>query len=305
MKNLSRRQFHHAVLASTSFAALPTLTSAAPGWQPRYLLPSCMYGYAPLAEILPETAKIGAVGLDIWPKVHGNQREQLDEMGVEKFQALLKHHQVKLECITQYKLGPFGLTNEMKLAKELGCRTIVTGGAGPKDLTGDKLKSAIKDFLGKMAPHLKQAEDLGITIAIENHGNNLIFSPDSIRWLAELSPSKNLAIALAPYHLPQEEKLLVQIIRDLGPRVAMFYAWQYGNGCMKKMPKDQELQQMPGRGKLDFGPIVAELANNRYLGWVEIFMHPTPRGLPILDTTKEVTAEINLARNYLQKLIPT
>ena len=47
----------------------------------RYLLASCMYGYSDLAEILPEVSKAGAAAVDTWPKVHGNQREQLDAMG--------------------------------------------------------------------------------------------------------------------------------------------------------------------------------------------------------------------------------
>ena len=36
---------------------------------------------ADLAEVLPEVSKIGASGIDLWPKVHGNQREQANEMG--------------------------------------------------------------------------------------------------------------------------------------------------------------------------------------------------------------------------------
>jgi len=56
---------------------------------------------------------------------------------------------------------------------------------------------------------------------------------------------------------------------------------------------------MPGRGDLDFTPLMAALRDIRYTGWTEIFMHPVPRGIPILKTTKAVTAEINRARKYL------
>ena len=51
----------------------------------RYVLASCMYGTLPLAEILPEVGKIGSGHVDIWPRVHGNQREQVEEMGSEAF----------------------------------------------------------------------------------------------------------------------------------------------------------------------------------------------------------------------------
>lgn len=259
-----------------------------------------MYGYTALAEILPEVNKTGAAAIDIWPQVHGNQREQLDEMGEEKFAALLKQQDVRLGCITQYKLGPFGLQDEMRLAQRLGCFTIVTGGHGPQGLAGNELKAAVAQFIEQMKPHLAVAEATSVTIAIENHGNNLIESPDSLKWLAELRPSPHLAVALAPYHLPQDEALLSDLIRTLGDSLAVFYAWQHGLGCMEKLPKEQELLQMPGRGTLDFAPLLAALREIRYTGWTEIFMHPVPRGIPILDTTAAVTGEINLARTYLE-----
>ena len=265
----------------------------------KYIVGSCMYGYLYLGEILPEVAKCGAAHLDIWPKRHGNQREQLEDFGEELFAKMLDQHKVSLGCITQYKLGPFGLQNEMRLAQRFGCQTMVTGGSGPKGLKGSELKGAVGQFIEKMKPHLAVAEETGVTIAIENHGNNLIDSPDSLRYLAELRPSKHLAIALAPYHLPQDETLLADLIRELGPAIEVFYAWQHGDGCMTKLPKEQELLQMPGRGPLDFRPLLKALRDIRYSGWTEIFMHPVPRGIPILETAAEVTNEINRARSYL------
>ena len=79
----------------------------------------------------------------------------------------------------------------------------------------------------------------------------------------------------------------------------MFYAWQHGMGCHKKLPKEQELLQMPGRGKLDFTPILSALRDIKYDGWTEIFMHPVPRGIPVLETTDAITVEINRSRQYL------
>lgn len=303
---LNRRQMLQAGAALTAWPLLPSLAvgDESEKFQLRYQLPSCMYGYMPLSEILPEVSRIGASAIDIWPKVHGNQREQLAEMGEERFAEMLEEHGVQLGCITQYKLGPFGLQDEMRLARRFQCRLMVTGGKGPKGLRGQELKAAVKTFAEQMKPHLAVAEEMGVTIAIENHGNNLIESADSLKWLMELRTSDKLAIALAPYHLPQDPQLLADLIRSLGNSIAMFYAWQHGMGCMQKLPKEQELLQMPGRGDLDFAPIVAALAEIDYAGWTEIFMHPVPRGIPILETVDAVTAEINRARKYLQSVTP-
>jgi sugar phosphate isomerase/epimerase len=288
-----------AIASSNGFLGAALATE----FQLRYLIGSCLYGYETLENILPEVAKAGAAAIDIWPKVHGNQREQLDELGEERFAALLKQHRTALGCITQYKLGPFGLQDEMRLAQRLGCRTIVTGAKGPANLRGAELKQAVAKFLEELKPHLAVAEETGVTIAIENHAKNLIESPDSLRYLAELRPSKHLGIAFAPYHLPQDPQLLAELLRDILPAMAVYYAWQHGHGSMTKLPKEEELLQLPGRGELDFQPMLAELKQGNYQGWTEIFMHPFPRGVPILETVTQVTDEINHSRLHLEKLM--
>ncbi len=305
VRGIDRRQFCAGMASAAGAVCLARASHSddSTSFRLKYILGSCMYGYTQLAEVIPEVKKTGAIAVDIWPKVHGSQREQLDEMGEESFRDLLSQHHVQLGCITQYKLGPFGLRDELYLAQRFGCQTIVTGGRGPVGLTGQELKVAVGKFIEKMKPHLEIAAETDVVIAIENHGNNLIDSPDALKWLVELRPSKHLGIALAPYHLPQDTQQLSNLIRDVGHGISTFYAWQHGRGCMKKLPKHEELLQMPGRGDLDFTPLLAALRDVNYQGWTEIFMHPFPRGIPILDTTQQVTAEINRARGYLSQCL--
>ena len=267
-----------------------------------YILASCMYGTTPLAEIVPEVKKSGNEHIDIWPRVHGNQREQVESMGNDVFAALLATHEVGLGISTRFDLGPFGLAEEMAFAQEFGASLIVTGSTGPKGLVGEELRAAVADFAEGLKPHIAAAEKHDITISIENHGSALIETPDSMKWLIEFTNSPHLGIALAPYHLPDDAQLVAQLIKDLGQGLALFYAWQHGMGCHEKLPKEQELMQMPGRGSLDFSPILSALKKINYSGWTEIFMHPVPRGIPILDSTADVTSEINRARHYLDEL---
>ena len=268
-----------------------------------YILASCMYGTLPLAEIIPEVQKIGSQHIDIWPQVHGNQREQVESMGHEAFVELLNAHGVTLGISTRFDLGPFALEKEMEFVRKLGGTLIVCGSKGPSNLEGEALRAAVAEFAEALKPHIDAAEKQGIVISIENHGNALIETPDSMKWLIEYTQSPHLGIALAPYHLPENSQLVAQLIRDLNTGLSLFYAWQHGMGCHEKLPKEQELMQLPGRGSLDFLPILTALKRINYSGWTEIFMHPVPRGIPIMDSIEEVTDEINRARSYMDMLI--
>jgi len=301
---LNRRQWCGSVaLASLSGAAGTLVRAATPqDFRLRYAVASSLYGTTPLAEILPEVARQGSDVIDLWPRPHGDQREQADALGADRLRQLLERHHARLGMTTRYDLGPLKLADELRYVKHWGGRLIVTGSVGPKSLSGPECRAAVVKFVEALKPTLELAEELGVTIGIENHAKALIDTPDSLRYLAELSPTPRLGIALAPYHLPHDEKLLAALIADLGPRLVHFYAWQHGQGCMQKLPKAQELEQMPGRGRLDFRPLLAALKRIDYQGWTQVFMHPVPRGIPILDTPTEVTAEINRARAYLDAL---
>ncbi len=299
---LSRREFGCVAGAACVSPLLNSKsTSRQEPFKLNYLLASCMYGYLYVGEILPEVKKTGAMAIDLWPKVHGNQREQLTDLGEERFAEMLKQQGTRIGCITQFQLGPFGLANEMKLANRFGCRTIVTGGDGPGGLRADGLKQAVKNFVEKMKPHLELAEKSDVKIAIENHANGLFETADSLKWLVEFRPSEHLGVALAPYHLPQQEEEIAELIVSLGEGIELFYAWQHGEGCHQRLPKERELLQLPGRGPLDFKPILAALKEINYSGWTEIFMHPVPRGIPILESASLVSKEINRSRTYLQQ----
>ena len=67
----------------------------------------------------------------------------------------------------------------------------------------------------------------------------------------------------------------------------------------EEMVKVEELKQMPGFGSLDYAPILAALRDLDFNGLAEIFMHPTPRGEPMLPTATEITQVINHSREYL------
>jgi sugar phosphate isomerase/epimerase len=302
--NINRRTFLQTVAAGAAAAALPTLAAAKP-FKLRYLLNSAMYGEMPLADILPEVAKTGSEAIDIWCKVHGNQREQITEMGDDAYAALLKKHNVKMAVSTRYPLGSFGLAGEMAWMKKFGGGIIVTGSKGPKEPSGDAAKAAMKEFIEQMKPHVAKAEENNVVIAIENHDKQGLYHPDSLRYFAEFNKSKHLGVAFAFHHLHQWADQIPALLRELGnAQIPFIYFQEHSEGIRAKVAKEIEMKQMPGfGGGLDYRPIVKALREINYAGYVEIFMHPTPRGIPILPTVPEITAAINKSRAYVEKCL--
>jgi sugar phosphate isomerase/epimerase len=301
---MNRRQFLQSLALAATSKSLHALEAPEP-FKLRYVLSSAMYGEMPIDTILPEVAKAGCEAIDIWCKVHGNQREQITEMGDAAFAVKLANHHVQLGVSTRYPLGPFGLQEEMAWMKSFGGKVIVTGSKGPKDPEGDAAKEAVKKFLEEMKPHVAKAEELGITIAIENHVGQAIYHPDSLRYFAEFNRSANLGIAFAPHHLYRWAGDIPKLLRDLGAKqIPFMYFQEHSEGMMKKTSKEIEMQQLPGfGGSLDYRLVVKALRDIGYAGFVEIFMHPTPRGIPILPTAAEITAAINKSRAYVEKCL--
>ncbi len=299
---IPRRQFLQSLAVA---AAAPVVAHAAKKteFKLRYVLSSALFGEMPLEAILPEVAKTGCEAIDIWCRVHGNQREQIKAMGDEAFAGLLKKHQVKFGVNTSYTLGPTGQAEEIRWMKKFGGRIIVTGSKGPSEVSGAAAKTAVKELIEKMKPHVALAEENGVTLALENHAKQLLYHPDALRYFAEFNRSTHLGVAFAPHHLHAWEDQIPALIRDLGAaQIPFMYFQEHSEGIYKTVPKEIELQQLPGfGGALDYRPIVRALADIRYAGYVEIFMHPTPRGVPILPTVPEITAAINRSRDYVER----
>jgi sugar phosphate isomerase/epimerase len=302
---LSRRDFLRTVPAAAAFVALSAQAQTKDDFKIRYTLSSALYGTMPLEVILPEVAKVGAESIDIWCKVHGDQREQATALGEEAFAALLKKHGTRVGSSTRYPLGPFKLQEEMAWVKKHGGDLVICGCAPAKDPAGEAAKSAIKKFLEDMKPHVAKAEELGVIIAIENHIGQVLQHPDSLRYFAEFNRSAHLGVAFAPHHLHPWAEQIPSLIRDLGAKNLPFvYFQEHSAGIFKKASKEIEMQQLPGYGGgLDYRLVVKALRDVHFKGVAEIFMHPTPRGIPILPTVAEVTAAVNKSRAYLDKCL--
>ncbi|MDA7907681.1 sugar phosphate isomerase/epimerase [Akkermansiaceae bacterium] len=296
---MNRRDFSKIVGAA---ALVRSAKGAEQEWALRYVMSSAMYGNMLLDEVLAEVEKTGSESIDIWRKVHATHREQISKVGDEAFQKLLEKHQTKMSVSTCYPLGPFRQDDEMRWTKKNGGTMTVcgSGGMGPKDPVGKEARKQVKAFFEKLKPHYELAEELGVTMAIENHKNSMLSSPDSIRYFYELNPSKNVGVALAPHHLNDTIDQIPALLREGGNRhIPFIYFQEHHPSSKKKMSEEDQLKQLPGFGKLDYVPILRALRDIKFSGLVEIFGHPVPRGIPMLGSAVEITKAINTSRAYL------
>ena len=300
---ISRRQLLQSAAAGTVSLALQDSSRAEAVFQFEYIVASSMYGRLPIAEVVAEVRKTDAEHIDIWPERHANHREQIEKMGHDAFASLLDKHKVKVGIYTVYNPGLHRCQPWMPVAKKFGGTMLIANAGINKKVKGDAAKKAVAQYIERLKPVIARAEELDLLIGVENHSGSFVNQPENQTLFLDMVKSERVGIALAPYHIGQDSKMLAAHIEKLGDRLFHFYAWQHGMGCMKKLPKEQELLQMPGRGDLDFTPIAAALKKIKYSHWVQPFMHPVPRGIPILPTASEVSAEINRAQKYLEKCL--
>ncbi|MBI2202116.1 MAG: sugar phosphate isomerase/epimerase, partial [Armatimonadetes bacterium] len=140
-------------------------------------------------------------------------------------QSTLRKHGLDCHAISAYG-NPVELVMErLETLKALGGYALVRGSAGPD--------VSVKSFADSLLPLVKRAEALGVTLAIENHGQAAIDSIDSMVELCRLVPSPGLGIALAPIHLYRRNERTEDAVQALRGRIAFFYAWDWGPSADK------------------------------------------------------------------------
>ena len=103
--------------------------------------------------------------------------------------------------------------------------------------------------------------------------------------------------------------LLMSLVLTWGARIPVIRVGRMAGQFAKPRSSDTETidgTEMPsyrGDNVNAITPNLAALKAIRFTGVTSIFMHPVPRGIPILDTAAQCTTEINRARAYLEKCL--
>lgn len=267
----TRRSFLRTAALPLSAMAFPGLAARAavapPPWQMRLAFSSVMLAERPIEEVCERAAKLGFEAIDIWSPFDRCKHlaDVSQRLGPEGLKELLEHHRLALASFTTYgsktDSGRFPQFADF-IAKSGG--GIVVRESQYIDSPPENLTAAMRAFFGNLKPQIELAAASKVRLAIENHSGALLNSPDSFKAFLDLNPApQHVGIGIAPYHLQGIKAPVDEIIRLVGNQLLFFYAWQTGQG----------IRQFPGHGPLDFVPILKALADIRYAGFVNPFMH--------------------------------
>ena len=242
----------------------PGIAAARPeggsGWRCRLSTSSILFKGLPIEEACARIAALGFEAVDIWSEY--DKCPHLDDaatrLGPSGLKALLAKTHLRL-CAFSIYVG--GYPKYAELLGGVGGGVAIQGSAGP--CKPEELTAKMRAFLESLKPLIELAEKNNSRLAIENHGNSLLDMPDSFKAFVDLNTSPRVGLALAPYHVQAGGASVPEVIRICGRQLLFFYAWQ----------NQPETGQLPGIGPTDFKPWLQALAEVKYAGYVNAFMH--------------------------------
>jgi len=275
------------LVPSVSSCASQKITKSA-AWRPRLALSSVMFSDLSLADFCGQAATLGFNGIDLWgPFGKCRHLVEAQQIGVEGFRQLLARHKLQVGCYTTYRTPGHteGFPAYAEFIGQCGGGVVVRESEYGK-FTTEGLEGGMHKFFAKLQPEIDLARKHRVRLAIENHGDALLSTLESMRLFRTLNPAPDaVGMGLAGYHLQGAGISVEDAVRVCGDQLLFFYAWQNGSG----------FNQLPGCGATDFTPWLQALATIGYRGWMTPFMH----GEEPADKMAQAVAQ---ARAYLERL---
>jgi len=284
---LGRRHFLRTTAAAAlALAGHARATPAAP-WRMKIAFSSVMLAGLPIEEVCERAAKLGFEAIDIWCPFDNCKHlaDVVARLGPDGLKALLAKHKLTLASFTTYvtKTEAVGFPAYADFIGKFGGGVVVRESQYINVKPGE-LTALMRSFFEKLKPQIEKAAETKVRLAIENHGDALLNTPDSFKAFVDLNPSpQHVGLGVAPYHLQNIKASVEDVIRIAGSQLLFFYAWQSAAGT----------KQLPGHGPADFTPWLKALADIRYQGFVNPFMHGHP-------TPDELSAGLAKSLTYLK-----
>jgi len=292
-KNLNRRDFLKVMGAGTAAGitaasctsvdrkvTVDRKVAVVTKWRMRLSTSSIHFMQLPIEQASERIASLGYEAIDIWSAHTGcpHLDDVAERLGPDGLKELLARHNLELFAFSVYK-GHYARYAE--LLGKAGGGVAVQGSDPP--CKPEELSTKMRQYIEGLKPLVELAEKYSSYLAIENHVGTLLCSPDSLKAFVDINTSPRLGIALAPYHIQTLKTSVPEAIHICGEQLFYFYAWQHY----------PDLEQLPGIGPTDMTPWIQALADIRYQGYVNPFMH----GHPEPDV---MAANLAKSRDYLR-----
>lgn len=266
-ESLDRRNFLKAtslsgavVITRPVLSALAQKTAPDEKWRMHLSTSSIHFMELPIEQACERIAKLGFEAIDIWSAHEGcpHLDDVANRLGAEGLKKLLAKHRLKLFAFSVYN-GGYERYAELLGKAEGG---VAIRGSGPA-CKPEELTTRMRQFVEQLKPLAELAEKYNSYLAIENHGNTLLCSLDSLKAFVDINTSQRLGIALAPYHIQTLKASVPEAIRICDKQLFFFYAWQ----------NYPDSEQLPGIGSTDMTSWIRALTEVQYRGYVNPFMH--------------------------------
>lgn len=267
---LNRRDFLKVVGAGTaagitavSCTRVDKVVTVEPKWRMGLSTSSIHFMQLPIEQACGRIARLGYEAIDIWSAHNGcpHLDDVAERLGPDGLKELLARHNLRLFAFSVYKGG---YARYAELLGKAGGGVAVQGSAPPCE--PEELNARMRKFIEELKPLAELAEQHNSYLAIENHVGALLCTLDSLKAFVDINTSPRLGIALAPYHIQTLKVSVPEAIHICGEQLFYFYAWQ----------NYPDLEQLPGIGPTDMTPWIQALADIRYQGYVNPFMHGHP-----------------------------
>jgi sugar phosphate isomerase/epimerase len=232
---------------------------------------SALFG-GDLGAALASIARSGYEEVELWSAPNQCQHVHLKEDRPEKVAEQLSAAGLRASALSLYGRRGDELYQGLEWAARANIPRVV-------------FESSWPDFPSFLRPYLARAEELGVTVCIENHVDRPI---DSIRSMVQLLSevgSPALGLAYAPIHTVALGESVDEALRELREWIRLFYVWDVprqmtGVAWLRDHWRETGLDQLPGYGGLDFAvlgrslpdsalSVFAEGMSDWPPGWVE------------------------------------
>jgi sugar phosphate isomerase/epimerase len=225
-----------------------------------------MFSGLSLEEFCGQAARLGFKGIDLWaPFGHCRHLEEARQLGADGFRNLLEKNGLEIGAWTTYrtKVDERGFPGFAEFIGACGGGVVVRESKYAK-VANDQLEEALRAFFQELQPEIDLARKHRVKLAIENHGDALLDTVESMEMFVKLNPAPDVVgIALAPYHVQAIKAPVTDAIRACGSQLLFFYAWQMEKG----------IKQLPGHGPVDLTPWLQALKQQQFHHWMTPFMH--------------------------------